>query len=123
VVFHSQVYPKSSSSWAIVGKTSIYHNVFDFGNGEVIADFIHTVWHSFISIEKEKRLDMIFDYIHHALYPGSTIESKLVFSFITLESLKFSFAKTKGYPFERNYFRKLNGKAFSFNELLEQMFS
>jgi len=110
VVFHSQEYPKSSSSWAIVGKTSIYHNVLDIGNGEVVADFIQTVWDRFISIEKDRRLDMIFDYIHHALYPGSTVESKLVFTFVTLESLKYTFALSKGYPFIDGFFRKLNQK-------------
>lgn len=122
VVFHSQEYPKSSSSWAIVGKTSIYHNVLDIRDGDAVADFIRTVWVKFISIEKNRRLDMIFDYIHHALYPGSTIESKLAFTFVTLESLKYTFAKAKGYPFIGGYFRKPNNKIYSFGYLLEQMF-
>ena len=121
VVFHSQEYPKSTSSWAITGKTSIYHNVLDIGNGEAVADFIQTVWNRFISIEKDRRLDMIFDYIHHALYPGPTVESKLVFTFVTLESLKYTFALNKGYPFIDGYFKKPNNKNYSFSYLVTEM--
>lgn len=123
VVFHSQEYPKSTSSWAIVGKTNIYHNVFDIGIGEVVAEFIQTVWDRFIAIKNERRLDIIFDYLHNASYPGSTIESKLVFSFVTLESLKCTYAESKGYPFIKGKYRKSDLKTpYKFIELLEEMF-
>ena len=123
VRFHSQEYPRHSSSSAIVGKTNIYHPVIDIKDGNIIRDFIQSVWGKFITIEKIRNLDMIFDYIHNANYPDPTIESKLVFSFVTLESLKHSFATVKGYPFIKNYFRKTNNEAFNFTELLEQMFN
>lgn len=124
VVFYSQEYPKHSSSWSISGKTNIYHPVIDIRNGQIVKQFIQSVWDNFIAYEKARRLDMIFDYIHSANYPGSTIESKLVFSFITLESLKYTFANSKGYPFIKGYYRKADlKKPYGFIELLEQMFS
>lgn len=123
VRFYGHEFPKHYSFWAIGGKTNIYHPVIEIRDGNLVREFIQSVWLKFIEFEKIRRLDMVFDYIHNANYPGSTIESKLVFSFVTLESLKHSFAEIKGYPFIGGYFRKSDKKkAFSFIELLEQMF-
>jgi hypothetical protein len=123
VVFYRQEFPKHPSVGAIVGKTNIYNSVIDIKNGKSVIDFIQSVWQKFIAYEKTRRLDMIIDYIHNANYPGSTVESKLVFSFVTLESLKYTFAESRKYPIIKGYFRKSDLKTpFSFIELLEQMF-
>lgn len=102
VVFYGQKYPKHTSFWAIVGKTNIYGNLIDIRDGEIVKDFIITAWKKYRQVQKERRLDMIFDYLHNANYPGDTVESKLIFSFITLESLKYTFALNKKiYPLIR----------------------
>lgn len=123
VVFYSQKFPKNSSTWAVVGKVNIYGNVIDFRNGSVVKDFIVTVWDKFRSEQKARRLDMIFDYLHNANYPGSTIESKLVFSFVTLESLKYTFALQNKIPFAKGFFRKPNNSTYGLLELLQKMFA
>ena len=123
VTFYSIEFPGHSSSWAIVGKTNIYDSLIDIRNGALVKDFIITVWKKYRSILKDRKLDVVFDYLFNANYPGSTIESKLVFSFVTLESLKYTFAKSKGILYRNGYFRKQNGKSYSFISLLEMMFS
>ncbi len=123
VVFYAQKYPKHSSLWAIVGKADIYHNLIDIRDGAIVKDFIITVWKKYRQVQKERRLDMIFDYLHNANYSDDTVESKLVFSFITLESLKYTFALNKKISFDKGFFRKSNDKAYGFIELLDKMFS
>lgn len=122
VVFYGQEYPKNTSFWAVIGKTNIYRNIIEIKDGRIVQEFIQTVWENFTSVKKVRKLDMIFDYIHNANYPGSTVESKLIFSFVTLESLKHTYAKSKGIPFKNKHFRKPNNKSYSFIELLECMF-
>lgn len=126
VVFYGQKYPKHTSFWAIVGKTNIYGNLIDIRDGVIVKDFIITVWKKYRQVLKERRLDMIFDYLHNANFPGNTIESKLIFSFITLESLKYTFALNKkniSFDKDKKCFRKQNEKkTYGFLELLEMMF-
>lgn len=132
VVFYGQKYPRHTSYWNGVGKTNIYHPLVEIKDGKLVREFIETTWNKFRQIEQSRELWHIFDYIHHAIYPGPKVESKLVFSFITLESLKYTYAINKPIPSDKRgflkpnkrklwFFRSNKKKYYRFEELLDLM--
>ena len=106
VVFYGQEYPKHTSYHPGIGKTNIYHPLVEIKDGKLVREFIETTWNKFRQIEQSRELWHIFDYIHHAISPGPKIESKLIFSFIILESLKYTYANSRNIPSDKRGFLK-----------------
>jgi len=124
VVYTAYEYPagKMRQVLAVLGRTDIMHHVLELHRGDEIKEFIVKTWEKFEDNYEIRKLPLIFDYVSQA-FSINTIETKLVFSYVTLESLKYTFAKEKGYTFSNGYFRDHNNKRLSFHSLIEMMLS
>ena len=122
VVYYGYEYPAGQLKkiWASFGRTNIYHNVIELHRGDEIKNFITSTWKSFNYNYERRKLPLIFSYIFEA-FSFNTTETKLVFSYVILESLKFTYAKEKGFTFYRGYFRDNSNKKLNFNILIEMM--
>jgi hypothetical protein len=124
VVYTAYEYPagKIRQVLAVLGRTDIMHHVLELHRGDEIREFIVNTWENFENNYDIRKLPLIFDYISQA-FSVNTVETKLVFSYVTLESLKYTFAKEKGYTFSKGSFQDHNKKRLSFNKLIEMMLS
>ena len=112
---------------SVFGSTNYFRPPIEIKDGAVIKDFIEQTYPVFHKLNKKRKLTVIFDYLVEADKLNQPIEVRLLLLFVTLESLKDTYAKEKGYPFIKNHYRKpareLNksGESFKFEELLLQM--
>ena len=124
VVYTAYEYPagKIRQVLKVLGRTDIMHHVLELHRGDEIKEFIVKTWEKFEDNYELRKLPLIFDYIFQA-FSINTIETKLVFSYVTLESLKYTFAKEKGYTFSKGFFHDHNKKQLNINKLIEMMLS
>ncbi|OGU27780.1 MAG: hypothetical protein A2057_11330 [Ignavibacteria bacterium GWA2_35_9] len=120
VIYYGYEYSEEKRFWAALGYTNIFYNVLENNRGDEIKDFITSTWEQFEYNYERRKLPLIFDYIFQA-FSVNTIETKLVFSYVTLESLKYTFAKEKSFKFSNGCFRDQNSKRLSFNDLIKMM--
>src|SRR3990172_11107146 len=122
VVYTAYEYPagKIRQVLKVLGRTDIMHHVLELHRGDEIKEFIVKTWEKFEDNYELRKLPLIFDYIFQA-FSVNTIETKLVFSYVTLESLKYTFAKEKSFKFSNGCFRDQNSKRLSFNDLIKMM--
>jgi hypothetical protein len=106
--------------FAVVGRTNIMHNVLELHRGDEIKEFIVSTWKKFEDNYDKRRLSLIFEFIFQA-FSINTIETKLVFTYVTLESLKYTFAKSKGLRFKNGSFWKNKKQRYNFEELINLM--
>ncbi|HSW54292.1 MAG TPA: hypothetical protein VLH59_04320 [Ignavibacteriaceae bacterium] len=104
------------------GHINIYNSVLENHRGDEIKDFISSTWQNYTRYYESRKFPLLFDYIFQA-FSVNTIETKLVFSYVALESLKYTFAKEKGLTFSKGFFQDHNKKQLSFNNLIEMMLS
>ena len=112
---------------SVSGSAYYFRPPIEIRDGAVIKSFIEKTYPVFHKLNKRRKLSVIFDYLLEADKLNQPTEIRLLLLFITLESLKDTYARGKGYPFIKNRYRKATtkpnklGAAFEFEELLLQM--
>jgi hypothetical protein len=112
---------------AAAGVANHFRPVFDFNDSEKIINFIEETYSTYISLAENRKLYVVFEYLYQAERATQPLEIRLLLLFITLESLKATYADSTGLTFDGSYYRKppVNGKKkgaiYNFVELLSEM--
>lgn len=127
VVRYGHTYPdgtRSASYHSVFGTAEFFRPTLEIHDGRLIKSFIEQTYPTFKRLEKSRKLPVVIDYLLQAERPSQPTECKLLFAFVLLENLKDTFARAKGIPYVKGFFRKGAGpKAakYSFEELLQLM--
>ena len=109
------------------GVAQYFRPVFEIRDGKQVKAFVEQTYEAYRRLEKPRKLNAVIDYLAQAERDGQPIEVRLILAFVTLESLKATFAKSQGIPYIKGFFRKLpkkqghDGEKYSFEELLTMM--
>lgn len=130
VVRYGHDYPDGSSFGArnsTYGTADYFRPTIEIKNGETVKSFIEQAYINYVSLEKTRKLNVVFDYLIQAERRNQPTELKLIIAFVILENLKETFARSKSIPYLRNCFRKRprpenESDRYSFQELLSMMF-
>lgn len=113
VVRYGESYPdgcKNSFQHTAFGTAEFFRPTLDIQDGGLIKSFIEQTYPTFKRLEKSRKLPVVIDYLLQAERPSQPTECKLLFAFILLENLKDTFARSKGIPYVKGFFRKAPGK-------------
>jgi hypothetical protein len=128
VVCYGHDYPDgglNQSRQTVIGTAESLRPTLNIEDGALVKSFIEQTYPNFVSLEKSRKINVVIDYLLEAERRSQPIECKLIFAFILLENLKYTFATSKSIPYVKGFFRKGPGakdKTYSFKELLECMF-
>ncbi len=122
-------YPEGSgksSKMATQGRVQYFRPTIDIQNGTIVQHFIHKTINNYKSLSRVRKIPVIIDYLVNAERLGQPVEVQLMMVFVALESLKDTYAKSKGIPYFQGYFRKAQNPSrrtpkYSFEELLKLM--
>ncbi len=109
---------------SVFGTTEFFRPTLDIMNGEIIKKYLEQTYPIFKKLERSRKLNVVFDYLIQASRSGQPTEARLIYTFIALESLKSTYAKSTNIPFINGFFRKGSEKrspAYKFEELLYKM--
>lgn len=112
---------------AVIGVANHFRPVFDFNDSELIKSFIEQTYPFYKQLVEKRKLYAVFEYLYQAERATQPTEIRLLLLFISLESLKDTYARDNAIPYEKGAFRKLKkphqkiGRAFTFQELLLKM--
>lgn len=133
VCVYASEYPMGSGNLhaiSTVGIAKFFRPIINIRIGPEVREFVNKCWPEFRRIKKERKLPVVFDILYYSEAPQMPIELRLVSTFIALENLKDSYARSKNIPFFRGYFRKISSPPrsnlsreprYSFEELLSLM--
>jgi len=130
VVRYRYEYPAGSNLGqvrAVGGSANYFRPVIDIRDGRETIMFVESCYASYEQLERKRKLKVVFDYLVQAERRHQPTELKLLISFVVLENLKSTFARSAGIPYKKGFFMKVpkpsNGDArYSFEELLLLMF-
>mgnify|MGYP005806217289 CR=1 FL=1 len=129
VVCYGYDYPDrsgNSSRHTAFGTAEFFRPTLEIRDGRLIKAFIEQTYPTFKRLERSRKLNVVIDYLLQAERPSQPTECKLLFAFVLLENLKDTFARSKGIPYQKGFFRKSVGprsRKYSFEELLQLMFA
>jgi hypothetical protein len=113
---------------AVVGVTLHGIPVLELADGANTKRYLESVWPKYVLLRNARRLDIAFEYFVLSQKGGQPLEVKAAITFILLEHLKHTYARSVGYPFEngwnwrrRNAAGKPEGR-LGFKILLSEMF-
>ncbi len=110
----------------MLGKAWYHSPVLEIRRGEVVRRFIDLAYPNYKRLERKRNLPQVIDYMVE-MQADQFLEVRLLLAFVALESLKDTYARSKGLPFEGGFYRKPPGgrKAprYSFEELVCMMFA
>jgi hypothetical protein len=115
----------NQSRQTVIGTAESFRPTLNIEDGALVKSFIEQTYPNFVSLEKSRKINVVINYLLEAERRSQPIECKLIFAFILLENLKYTFATSKLIPYVKGFFRKGPGakdKTYSFKELLECMF-
>lgn len=124
VTFYGFEYPLGSGHgqrWAARGAYHRFRPMLANLADASVTDFVHQTWDEFRRLKGDRRLGTTFNYLVEADRADQPLELRLLCSFVALEGLKHSYAKTSGIPFRKGRFRDPQGDALSFQKLLKEM--
>jgi hypothetical protein len=94
--------------WVPTGHLRHYRPTFETADGAAIRSFLQQAWPTFHRFQKRRKLGVVIHYILLADRESQPVEVQLLLSFVALESLKSTFAASKGIPFVSGQFRKVS---------------
>jgi hypothetical protein len=112
---------------SVVGMANYFRPPFHLQDTAAIKGFVQQSFPEYKRLNKKRKLAAVFDYLVQAECPTQPMEVQLLLMFVTLESLKDTFARTVGIPYMKGFYRKPTGKSgklgasFTFEELLSRM--
>ncbi|PPC95954.1 DUF3644 domain-containing protein [Methylotenera mobilis] len=130
VVRYGHDYPDGSNCGArnaAIGTAEYFRTSIEIKDGETIKFFIEQTYPSYVTLEKTRNLNVVFDYLTQAERCNQPTELRLIIAFTILENLKATFARCKSIDYVGGRFIKplKPGKkveTYSFKELLHMMF-
>jgi hypothetical protein len=108
----------------VFGTTEFFRPTLDLRDGRLITEFIQQTYTNYVANEKQRRLNVVIDYLLQAERPNQPTECRLIFAFVLLENLKESFARSRSIPYAKGFFRvssAAKARAYRFEELLDLM--
>jgi hypothetical protein len=111
----------------VVGVAIYFRPPIDIRDGAAVKTFVEQVYPSFCRLGGMRKLAVVFDYLVQAERPSQLTEIRLLLLFVTMESLKDTYAREAGIPYAKGFYRKAAGKSgklgapFTFEALLLQM--
>lgn len=123
-------YPDGSglgNRMSVSGVAEHFRPAFEIQDGSQIKNFVEQVFTRYKKLQKKRKLSAVIDYLAQAELASQLLEVKLLLVFVTLESLKSTYAKSEGIPYVKGFFRKSptkpgkQGDKYSFEELIELM--
>lgn len=130
VVWYSYRYPKGTSlgrDRSVTGIANTFRPMLELADARAVRDFVERTYPSFRAYASRRRLPVVIDYLTYADYPAQPIEVRLLLAFVTLESLKDSFARACKIPYLKGFYRKpaakpgKDGAKYTFEELTKAM--
>lgn len=113
----------SRVNWSVVARAGYSRPPFDIRNGKEIRLYLERVCQKYLRLEETRKLRVAIDYLVSAETLNLPLELRLATMFILLENLKSTFAKEQGYLFKRGHYRQKSGEAWTFTNLLDDMFN
>lgn len=113
---------------SFVGTLEYFRPAFSTARSDLLGPFLEQCLPQFQKLINVRGLNVVFDY-YVLSQKQQAIELGSVTTFVLMENLKHTYAKEKGYPFIKGYFRrhgaskKKPGATKSFAGLLEEMFA
>ena len=131
VVAYESDYEARLHSWTVVAGYNNFRAPIDIHDGRVIEEFIGACWPAYRRLKRPRRLPRVIDFLVYADLTAVPVEGKLLLAFTALESLKTTWAKSKGIPFIAGFYRQVesNGRAtpksrrIAFEHLVQGMMS
>lgn len=111
--------------WQIQGSIRYFRPVLLRSDGAEIRHFLEVCWPQYRLLKRARKLPAVIHYCLQAERPEATLEYQLLGTFVVLENLKATFARSKGIPYVKGHFRhspKPNAPTYSFKDLLGLMF-
>lgn len=129
VVRYAHSYPADEKNCvthkqAVMGVSAFFRPTIEIRDGALVKNFVETTYIKFKELESTRKPNVVIDYLLQAERKGQPTECKLLFSFVLLENLKDSYARSKKILYAKGYFRKTanpKGPKYSFEELLTKM--
>lgn len=130
VICYGHEYPNGSGLTHFISVSGIaryFRPAFEIQDGTQVKVFVEQTYETYRRLEKLRNLNIVIDYLIQADRAGQPTEICLVLIFVTLESLKDTFARSQSIPYRKGYFRKppikpgKEGAKYSFEELVTLM--
>ena len=112
---------------SVSGSTNYFRPPIQINEGTAVKSFIEQTYPAFHKLNKKRKLSVIFDYLVQADKLNQPSEIRLLLLFVTLESLKDTYAREVGIPYSKGFYRKSTkkpgkqGESYKFEELLKMM--
>ena len=113
---------------SVVGVTLHGIPVLELADGANTRKYLENAWPKYVLLRETRQLNVAFEYLVLSQKGGQPLEVKAAITFILLEHLKHTYARSVGYPFEngwnwrrRNAAGKPEGR-LGFKILLSEMF-
>jgi hypothetical protein len=124
VACFSYLSPGRSSGGPVRPGLQCLRSTVDVSDGSIVRKFLEQTYAPYCRFRRTRRLNVIFDYLVSAEREPRIIDIQFLLAFITLESLKDTYAKSKKYHFISGRYRKgptKNSQEYHFRELIEGM--
>lgn len=129
VLWYGYDYPAGSPTGlrrSVSGAVNDFRPVFDVRDTSMVQSFIEQAYPAYEQLEISRKLHVVIDYLVRADMPGQPTEFRLLLAFVTLESLKDTYARSRGIPYVAGAFRKgpnpsRKSAKYGFEELLKAM--
>lgn len=92
---------------SVIGVASYFRPSIDIRDGKKTIDFINCTYDNYKRLEKTRKLNVVIDYLVQAEKSGQPRELKLIISFVILENLKDTYARSLNIPYVKGFFRKV----------------
>jgi hypothetical protein len=113
-----------------IGIARFFRPTFDVRDGSNVKNFINQCWPLYRKLKRKRKLNIVFEILTTSEASSLPLEIRLVSVFIALENLKDTYAKSKGIPYCKGFYRKISlppkpnpskEPKYSFEELLSLM--
>ncbi|WP_181872837.1 hypothetical protein [Billgrantia montanilacus] len=111
-----------SKFWSARGKYCYFRPPFCCVDTSRIKDLVEDCFDSYSKVFDKRDLNVVIDLFNTPEVSNLQIELKLATLFILLENLKSSYARSRGYVYKGGYYWSKDGKRYSFQSLLVEMF-
>ena len=113
---------------SVVGVTLHGIPVLELADGANTRKYLENAWPKYVLLRETRQLNVAFEYLVLSQKGGQPLEVKAAITFMLLEHLKHTYARSVGYPFEKGWnWRRRNAAGepegrLSFKILLSEMF-
>lgn len=121
--YHYPAGEERGSYWNVWGVANVAMPVIDIRQPKLVRNFLTSTWSRFRRLRRPRRLRSVFAQMWMPDQPEQPIEMRLLLAVVTVESLKTTYARSRGILFAKGRFRQPNNRPYSFEELVRMMFS